>query len=136
MTGMQKIRYCALGAVLLLSVSSVSVLAACGRRSIRGGHIETATHPFAETERETVQTEAGLREKKNDERMEEGNEGYRGFTLDDVLHSEEGDIHFNLYIPESYDGNTPYALYLTLPGYEGLYFQGVGINIQSAGLCL
>ena len=130
MTGMQKIRYCALGAVLLLSVSSVSVLAACGRRSFAAVTSETATHPFAETERETVQTEAA-REKKNDERMEEGNEGYRGFTLDDVLHSEEGDIHFNLYIPESYDGNTPYALYLTLPGYEGLYFQGVGINIQS-----
>lgn len=135
MTGMQKIRYCALGAVLLLSVSSVSVLAACGRRSFAAVTSETATHPFAETERETVQTEAA-REKKNDERMEEGNEGYRGFTLDDVLHSEEGDIHFNLYIPESYDGNTPYALYLTLPGYEGLYFQGVGINIQSEDFCL
>ena len=70
MTGMQKIRYCALGAVLLLSVSSVSVLAACGRRSFAAVTSETATHPFAETERETVQTEAA-REKKNDERMEE-----------------------------------------------------------------
>ncbi len=25
----------------------------------------------------------------------------------------------------------PYALYFTLPGYEGLYFQGVASNLQS-----
>lgn len=51
--------------------------------------------------------------------------------LDNILHSESnGDIHFNLYIPQSYDGTKPYALYITLPGYEGLYFQGVGVNLQ------
>ena len=62
----------------------------------------------------------------------EGTEEYRGFTLDNVLHSEtEGDIHFNLYVPDSYDGSRPYALFMTLPGYEGLYFQGVGENLYS-----
>lgn len=62
----------------------------------------------------------------------EGTEIYRGFVVDNVLHSaNEGEIHFNVYIPESYDGGTPYALYFTLPGYEGLYFQGAGVNIQS-----
>ena len=56
----------------------------------------------------------------------------RGFLFDNVLHSEgNGDIHFGLYIPESYDGSEPYALYVTLPGYEGLYFQGVGVNIRA-----
>lgn len=29
------------------------------------------------------------------------------------------------------DGNRPYALFFTLPGYEGLYFQGVGENLYS-----
>ena len=30
----------------------------------------------------------------------EGTEEYRGFILDNILHSEsEGDIHYNLYIP-------------------------------------
>ena len=44
----------------------------------------------------------------------EGTEEYRGFTLDNELHSEiEGDIHFNLYVPDSYDGSTPYALFMT-----------------------
>ena len=61
-----------------------------------------------------------------------GNEDIRGFTFDNVYHSEnDGDIHFGLYISESYDGTEPYALYITLPGYEGLYFQGVGVNIRA-----
>ena len=61
-----------------------------------------------------------------------GNEDIRGFLFDNVLHSEnDGDIHFGLYMPESYDGTEPYALFVTLPGYEGLYFQGVGMNIRA-----
>ncbi len=62
----------------------------------------------------------------------EGTEEYRGFVIDNVFHSvSESDIHYNVYIPESYDGSEPYALYFTLPGYEGLYFQGVAANLQS-----
>lgn len=34
-------------------------------------------------------------------------------------------------MPESYDGSKPVALFFTLPGYEGLYFQGVGENLYS-----
>lgn len=62
----------------------------------------------------------------------EGSDSYRGFVLDNVYHSESnGDIHYNLYVPESYDGSRPYALFVSLPGYEGLYFQGVGTNIRA-----
>lgn len=62
----------------------------------------------------------------------EGTETDRGFTLDNVLHSpHDGDIHYNVYIPASYDGSRPYALFFTLPGYEGLYFQGVGVNLRA-----
>ena len=47
------------------------------------------------------------------------------------MHSENNsDIHFNLYVPKTYDGSKAYALFITLPGYEGLYFQGVGVNIR------
>lgn len=53
-----------------------------------------------------------------------------GFIVDNVLHSDtQGDIHFSSYIPDSYDGSEPYALFVTLPGWEGLYFQGVGTNL-------
>ena len=62
----------------------------------------------------------------------EGTEEYRGFLIDNVLHSEnDGDIHYHLYVPDSYDGSEPYAIFFTLPGYEGLYFQGVGENLYS-----
>lgn len=62
----------------------------------------------------------------------DGTEEYRGFLIDNIFHSvSEGDIHYNVYIPESYDGRKPYALYFTLPGYEGLYFQGVAVNLKS-----
>lgn len=61
----------------------------------------------------------------------EGTETYRGFQMDNVLHAPEGDIHYHLYIPDGYDGSEAYALFLTLPGYEGLYFQGVGQNLYS-----
>ena len=60
-----------------------------------------------------------------------GTQTDRGFLLDNVLHDPtEGDIHYNVYIPDSYDGTVPYAVFFTLPGYEGLYFQGVGANLQ------
>lgn len=60
-----------------------------------------------------------------------GTQTYRRFSVDNVYHSENnGDIHFNLYLPESYDGSKPYALYISLCGYGGYYFQGVGINLR------
>lgn len=75
---------------------------------------------------------APLAEQGSGEAVTEGTREYRGFTLDNVLHSESsGEIHYNLYVPDSYDGSTPYALFFTLPGYEGLYFQGVGENLYS-----
>ncbi len=50
-----------------------------------------------------------------------GTDTYRGFAVDNVLHAgKNGDIHYNVYIPEGYDGSKSYALFFTLPGYEGL----------------
>lgn len=80
-----------------------------------------------------------LAEEKNEsepvaesESVTAGSEEYREFILDNVLHSQrEGDIHYNVYIPDTYDGTREYALYITLPGYQGLYFQGVGENIRT-----
>lgn len=64
-----------------------------------------------------------------------GTQTVKGFVNDNALHSEIGDIHFSCYIPETYDGTSPYALFITLPGWEGLYFQGVGANmVEDFGL--
>ena len=58
-----------------------------------------------------------------------GTQTQRGFLNDNVYHSDLGDIHYSSYIPDSYEGSEPYALFITLPGWEGLYFQGVGANM-------
>ena len=68
----------------------------------------------------------------NSDFVTEGKETYRGFVIDNVLHSaNDGEIHYHVYIPESYDGEKAYALYFTLPGYGGLYFQGVAQNLKT-----
>ena len=62
----------------------------------------------------------------------EGKEYYRGFLVDNVLHSpQSGDIHYHVYFPDSYNGKKKMALYVTLPGYQGLYFQGVAENLKT-----
>lgn len=61
-----------------------------------------------------------------------GNKYYKNFSLDNVFQDDQyGDIHYNAYIPKAYDKRQSYALYITLPGYQGLYFQGVGKNLET-----
>lgn len=91
------------------------------------------TNATENTQSGAAQAPAGTQPEENSlGYVTEGTEEYRGFIIDNVFHSvSEGDIHYNVYFPESYDGSEPYALYFTLPGYEGLYFQGVAANLQS-----
>ena len=59
--------------------------------------------------------------------LTEGSQTDRGFVVDDALQTPSGrTLHFSLHVPDSYDGSAPYALYVACPGWEGLYFQGVG----------
>ena len=63
--------------------------------------------------------------------IEIGTTEERGFIIDNVLHSDEqGDIHYASYFPDGYDETKQYAIYFALPGWEGLYFQGVGANVD------
>lgn len=80
---------------------------------------------------EIQQEKADEKEQASVETVTAGTKKYRGFLLDNVLHSETGDIHYNVYIPDDYDGKEAYALFMTLPGYQGLYFQGVGENLKT-----
>ena len=108
-----------------------------GDSELQGENTQTETEDSkagggAETPADSEPAAAGSGGQQAADPVTEGTEEYRGFTLDNVLHSEtEGDIHFNLYVPDSYDGSRPYAVFFTLPGYEGLYFQGVGENLRS-----
>ena len=74
-----------------------------------------------DTQEQADDTQADTALAGTDYNVTTGTEEYRGFVLDNVLHSDtEGDIHYNLYVPENYDGSEPYALFFTLPGYQGL----------------
>lgn len=60
-----------------------------------------------------------------------GNSTDRGFVVDEAIEDPSGrTIHFSLHVPDAYDGSTPFALYIACPGWEGLYFQGVGANLS------
>lgn len=66
-----------------------------------------------------------------------GTEYYEDFRIDNVLDFANGteydsveELHYHIYIPDGYDGNSPYALYITLPGYGAYYFQGAAVNLR------
>ena len=62
--------------------------------------------------------------------IEETNKYQNDFQIDVVLHTENRNIHHSRYIPKDIGTLEDVPLYVTLPGYEGLYFQGVGVNLQ------
>ena len=115
------------------------LLSGCSRGENTG--VDAGAAQTSGSAEDTAQTEGGQQDgdqggssdvQEPSGTVTEGTEEYRGFTLDNVLHSENnGDIHYNLYVPDSYDGSEPYALFFTLPGYQGLYFQGVGENLYT-----
>lgn len=78
----------------------------------------------------TVVSKANAKQDKKE--ITVGTSYYRDFLLDNVYHSgKNGDIHYNVYFPDSYDGKKKMALYITLAGYQGLYFQGVAENLKT-----
>lgn len=127
--------------IVFLAAGLMLLLTGCGQTESRqtsesAAAGDTAEEATAQQEgaadgQDAAQEDPGQTPEASDS-VTEGTEEYRGFILDNVLHSEnDGDIHYNLYVPDSYDGSRPYALFFTLPGYEGLYFQGVGENLYS-----
>ena len=104
-------------------------LTACGAEPSIQTAPEMPEPPVQETPEPAPDLPAGVSEPELE--VTEGTETYRGFQMDNVLHAPEGEIHYHIYIPDSYDGSESYALFLTLPGYEGLYFQGMGQNLYS-----
>ncbi len=121
---------------IFLSFTMIFSLMGCGTAAVQ--NLES-TVPVNETEEIIISKDAavsyGERALENADVLPdvtEGMEEYQGFQMDNVLHAErDGDIHYHIYVPDSDGSNGPYALYVTLPGYGGLYFQGVGVNLQT-----
>lgn len=88
-----------------------------------------AAEPETERRNTAVAQESGA---QIGDYVTEGTEIYRDFVVDSVLHSDtDGDIHYCVSIPDEYEGSKAYSLYITLPGYQGLYFQGTAMNIRT-----
>lgn len=62
--------------------------------------------------------------------IEFGKKKKGNFIIDDTLKVKNKTYHFSSYIPEDYDTTKKNNLYISLPGWEGLYFQGVGTNME------
>ncbi len=52
------------------------------------------------------------------------------FQIDLVYQVGDRDIHYSAYIPENINELDKVNMFITLPGWEGLYFQGVGVNLE------
>ena len=111
---------------MLLAVTvTVTTLSACSIKSNSPSSYTTNTTAESSSKAQATQPA------EQNYAVTNGTDTYRGFSVNNILHSENNsDIHFNLYVPKTYDGSKAYALFITLPGYEGLYFQGVGVNIR------
>lgn len=112
---------------LSFALTMVLSLTACGAESTAQSTVVSSESPQTIQE---VSESAPARSLNSELEVTEGTEFYHGFQMDNVLHSPQGEIHYHIYVPDSYDGSEPYALFLTLPGYEGLYFQGMGENLR------
>ena len=112
---------------LSFALTMVLSLTACGAESTAQSIVVSSESPQTIQE---VSESAPARSLNSELEVTEGTEFYHGFQMDNVLHSPQGKIHYHIYVPDSYDGSEPYALFLTLPGYEGLYFQGMGENLR------
>lgn len=72
-----------------------------------------------------------LNNKENSGSVTNSNIEENDFKIDLVYHSAEGrDIHYSAYIPDNIDNLDSVSMFITLPGWEGLYFQGVGVNLE------
>lgn len=111
---------------MLLAVTiTVTTLSACSIKSNSPSSYTTNTTAESSSKAQATQPA------EQNYTVTNGTDTYHGFSVDNILHSENNnDIHFNLYVPKTYDGSKAYALFITLPCYEGLYFQGVGVNIR------
>lgn len=111
--------------IAIISILLIFSLLACSKNAKLNDTVNTDN----QIETTTAKSVTSMDE---DKLVTTGTSEYKDFILDNILHSKEyGDIHFNLYIPDTYDGSKAYALYLTLPGYQGLYFQGIAENLKT-----
>lgn len=67
-------------------------------------------------------------------RITESTKDFKDFTIDNIMHFSDdlAELHFHMYVPESYDGSKPYALYIALPGHGSYIYESedIGENVS------
>ena len=59
-----------------------------------------------------------------------------GWTREQILNGETGEIHFSYYLPESYDAGKSYPMMVVMPGYDRMWFgeDSSGSNLDWNGV--
>ncbi|WP_229772037.1 prolyl oligopeptidase family serine peptidase [Olsenella porci] len=109
-----------LGALMGMSVGTI--LSGCSRAPADGGANVSQLDGGAQG----PASSAGI---ATEAKFTQGSRVDRGFVVDDSLDVGGRTLHFSLHVPDGYDGSAAYRLYVSCPGWEGLYFQGVGANL-------
>ncbi len=110
------------GTAATLAAGVLLALAGCGN----GGSSSAAAGAGAESAASAV-----FASTSEDPSIDASGQTYDGFELDDIFRAPSGaSVHFSARVPEPIGAGTPQALFVTLPGWEGLRFQGVGENLR------
>lgn len=130
----KRARHCKNAFSIVLLGAMFASLCACGVNNsniILGQKDSSSSTEMLSPETDNAESESDMQE--NDiGSVTPGAEYYEGFLIDNILSFSDGteELHYHVYLPEDYDGEKAYALYISLPGYGGYYFQGVGVNLR------
>lgn len=117
-------------ALLAGSVGAAAVLTAC-TRVVERGLDEALSQRADDAQSAAVGAAAAASPGLEGYELVEGSRTDRGFVVDHLLRTpDDGEIHVSLSVPEDYDLAGPAPLYVALPGWEGLWFQGVGAHLS------
>lgn len=129
-------------ALLLLSMSLLFLLSACGRNMEASA--ETASvYRAGDTSASSYEAEYELTPKSGDEIGEssvtDSNDSMEtGVIAEQILKGDTGRIHYSYYLPEGYSESREYPLMIAMPGYDMMWFgeDSSGANLSWRGfLC-
>lgn len=128
-------------ALLLLSMSLLFLLSACGRNMEASA--ETASvYRAGDTSASSYEAEYELTPKSEDEIGEssvtDSNNMETGVIAEQILKGDTGMIHYSYYLPEGYSESREYPLMIAMPGYDMMWFgeDSSGANLSWRGfLC-
>lgn len=113
---------------IILLIVIVGILVIIGIFTINNNFNENSNNSEETLQQENIESNENKTTTSN-EYIKEGSEEHRGFILDNSLITTNAEIHFNIHYPENFDKTKQYAIYFANPGWEGLYFQGVGKDL-------